>query len=212
MSEYNVIAKLYDPLLNPVLGPIRKQVYRTLVEQGVQEGDPVSDLCCGTGHQLRYLQSQGFSRLQGVDLSAAMLAVARSKSPESVQLLQGDASRTEIHRNSQKAVLISLALHEKPPETAAAILKEAGEILQAQGWLVVVDYKMEAGNSFSRTLIRLAERSAGKEHHRCFQEYVHQGELPALLQLASLQILELVKEAPTILPGIHLWVFQKPKV
>ncbi|MFH1850903.1 MAG: methyltransferase, partial [Candidatus Neomarinimicrobiota bacterium] len=65
-GNYSLVARLYDPLLNWVMRPIRRTVLRELI--GDRQA-AIVDLCGGTGDQLKLLAHNGFSNLHCVDLS-----------------------------------------------------------------------------------------------------------------------------------------------
>jgi 2-polyprenyl-3-methyl-5-hydroxy-6-metoxy-1,4-benzoquinol methylase len=55
-------------------------------------GDRVLDIACGQGRMSRYLAMLG-ADVVGIDISAAMLAVARAAGPESITYLHADVTR-----------------------------------------------------------------------------------------------------------------------
>jgi len=73
-SEYDFIAKIYDPVLYLVLKPIRIAVMKMLLKY---KGKSILDLCCGTGNQLKLLSRNGFKDLHCLDISNPMLEIAR---------------------------------------------------------------------------------------------------------------------------------------
>ena len=57
---------------------------------GLQAGDSVLDLCCGTGRHLSWLTASGFSRVVGLDFSVSMLREAREELGIDLSLVRAD--------------------------------------------------------------------------------------------------------------------------
>ena len=99
------------------------------------------DLGTGTGRMLELLAPRA-ARAVGVDQSAAMLALARSRMDEAglrhVLLRQGDIYAPPVEPNSYDLVVIHQVLHFL--DDPARALKEAARALRAGGRLAVVDF------------------------------------------------------------------------
>ncbi len=99
------------------------------------------DLGTGTGRMLELLAPRA-ARAVGVDQSAAMLALARSRIDEAglrnVQLRQGDIYAPPVERDSYDLIVIHQVLHFL--DDPARALKEAARALAPSGRLVVVDF------------------------------------------------------------------------
>lgn len=78
MNSYSVFARFYDS----VMGERMPQAVR--IEEMVRQYNPTAEtlleLGCGTGTFLKYFSEHGF-RVEGIDISKEMLAVARQKLP-----------------------------------------------------------------------------------------------------------------------------------
>ena len=184
-DPYRRIATFYDIFPGPFLVPIRRAVLRVCRNLGAHR---VLDLCCGTGTQVSLLHRNGF-QVMGVDLSPAMLAVARENAPKDVLFFLEDASDLHFPAASFDLVVLSLALHEKRGETQSRILKEARRIIKDHGAIVIVDYGGAADRRArpARFMIHLVERAAGEEHYRCFREYLVSGGPAGLLERNGLK-------------------------
>lgn len=219
-DEYQGYARLYDPLLNPLLDRPRHGVAALVRHclrpfalpgspptpdsrhtpaphhpgpapvQGAispQELPPVLDLCCGTGRQAAFLHGLGFC-VHGLDLSPAMLDVARKTTPAEIQYRLADATETGLPDAAFGCVCISLALHEKNPHTREAILAEAMRLLLPGGSLVLLDYRLpESG--LGRASMRFAsmiERLAGQAHYAHYRQFLAGGGIRALLGASRL--------------------------
>ena len=99
------------------------------------------DCGTGTGRMLELLAPEA-ERAIGVDLSPAMLAVARANleraGVRNVQLRQGDIFALPVARNTCDFVLVHQVLHYL--DDPARALREAARVLAPGGRLVVVDF------------------------------------------------------------------------
>ena len=73
-SNYNLMAKIYDPILYLALKPIRIAVMNELLKY---KKKIILDLCCGTGNQIKLLSKHGFRNLYCLDISDSMLEIAK---------------------------------------------------------------------------------------------------------------------------------------
>jgi len=109
------------------------------------------DLGTGTGRMLELLAPRA-GRAVGVDQSAAMLALARSRVDEAglrnVALRQGDIYAPPVERNGYDLVVIHQVLHFL--DDPARALKQATLALSPGGRIVVVDFDAHA-QDFLRT-------------------------------------------------------------
>ena len=94
----------YD-LLNHVLSGGLDFVWRrrAVRELGVQNGDRILDLCCGTGDLSQEMSKAG-GLVTGVDFAAGMLSLARKKYPH-LKFIQGDATNVPLEGPFDAAAL-----------------------------------------------------------------------------------------------------------
>jgi ubiquinone/menaquinone biosynthesis C-methylase UbiE len=108
------------------------------------------DLGTGTGRMLELLAPRA-DRAVGVDMSPAMLAVARARIDQSglrnVQLRQGDLYAPPVERDAYDLVVIHQVLHFL--DDPARALAEAARTLRPSGRLLVVDFAAH-GEEFLR--------------------------------------------------------------
>jgi demethylmenaquinone methyltransferase/2-methoxy-6-polyprenyl-1,4-benzoquinol methylase/ArsR family transcriptional regulator len=99
------------------------------------------DIGCGAGRMLELLAPQAESAL-GVDLSAAMLGVARARVEQAglrnVQLRQGDIYALPVEPGSVDLAVVHQVLHYL--DNPARALREAARALAPGGRLIVVDF------------------------------------------------------------------------
>ncbi len=103
---YTEFARYYDKIYRAQGKDYEREACRLhrLIQQYKQSsGNRLLDVGCGTGEHLRYLRS--FYRVQGVDISAEMLARAKEKLSD-VPLHQGDMRTFRL--NTQFDVIVSL--------------------------------------------------------------------------------------------------------
>jgi demethylmenaquinone methyltransferase/2-methoxy-6-polyprenyl-1,4-benzoquinol methylase len=183
-TDYDRLARFYDPLLGPALARLRRMVRDVLLAEGAASA---VDLCCGTGHQLRVLQAAGL-RVAGVDRSAGMLARARAAGPESIDYHHGDATAAPFPDHAFDAACACLSLHEMAEETRLAVLAEAARLARPGGMVLVADYRpgKTPWPRPGRLGIALAERLAGGEHHRQYRDFLSRGGARGVMVRAGL--------------------------
>jgi ubiquinone/menaquinone biosynthesis C-methylase UbiE len=184
---YTAVAPFYDALVGPFLMPARKGVVRGAEAQKCRR---ILEVACGTGEQAIMLAKAGIE-VTGLDLSPAMLGVARGKTPPSVAYFLGNAEDLPFGPGSFDCATISLALHEMAHETRMRTLGEMLRVLTPDGKLLVFDYAAPANwrSAFGLTLLGLPERIAGGEHFRNFVRFTRMGGIDRFLKSFSLQVI-----------------------
>ena len=172
MDEYKRFAWLYDFILHSAIHKVRKKIAE-IIDQNQPER--IIDICCGTGNQLKYLHKKGYKNLSGVDISASMLKQAE-KGPIKGKCKNQDAAALNFEKNTFDVGIIGFALHEKPIDTAKEIIKEAKRVLKPNGLIIILDYNQEKEVPwYIRSIVRIIERFAGKEHYRNYRQYQKAG-------------------------------------
>ncbi len=184
-DEYKNSASIYDLLLSRGLRSIRNTI-RTFINHC--EAENIIDICCGTGEQLRLLANDKLL-LTGVDLSPAMLAQARNKSPAAIHYLETDATNLPLPDNEYDAVIVSFALHEKTGVQHRAIFKEACRLVKHSGHIIIADYAKPSASPTSfivgNILIPIIERAAGLNHYHNYRDWMNQGAIEGFLEKNS---------------------------
>ena len=172
-DQYGRIARYYDALLEPVIRPLRNKVSRLVSESGP---GPVLDLCCGTGRQLIMLGQLGVKGV-GVDMSPAMLNVARRKSKGMARFIRGDVTRLPFDDGQFSMAMVTLALHENPEPARQIILAEATRVLKPDGRFIIVDYSRLDPNDhgLGGLLTARVEWMAGENHYYNFKDFMARG-------------------------------------
>lgn len=154
---YEVIAGVYD-LLDVVYFRNYEKSPRKAVLDNIDSKDRILDLCTGTGtNAVRIAKQYPLSKVVGVDLSKAMLKVARGKAHKSnasnIVFYRMDATKMEFKSQCFDKVLLSLVLHETEEALAAAVLAEAKRVLKDEGELIVTEW--ERSKEFKKRLFFL---------------------------------------------------------
>ena len=97
----------------------------------------IVELFCGRGNGLHALSQLGFTRLEGVDLSASL--VAQYNGPATLHVC--DCRRLPFNTHSKDIVIVQGGLHhlKKLPEDLEQTLSEASRVLRDNGLLVVIE-------------------------------------------------------------------------
>ncbi len=95
----------------------------------------VCDLGCGPGHVARYLADRGV-RVCGIDLSEAMVALARARNPD-VSFDQGDARHLDVGGGSWAGIVAFYSLIHLQRDEIARVFTELRRTLEPQGLLMI---------------------------------------------------------------------------
>jgi SAM-dependent methyltransferase len=140
---------------------------KTLMEQaGVEPGDRVLDIACGTGAASRAAARAAGpdGSVTGVDLGEPTLAVARSFEPEQgaapIEFLQADATQLPVEDSSYDVAICQQGLQFFPDKPAA--LTEMRRALKPGGRLAIATWTGVEHNPFGAVVTAL-ERHLGAE-------------------------------------------------
>ncbi|QGM97158.1 ArsR/SmtB family transcription factor [Methylocystis parvus] len=162
------------------------------------------DLGAGAGRMLELFAPLA-DRAIGVDLSTAMLAVARGRMEETglrnVQLRQGDIYALPIERNSVDLAIMHQVLHYL--DDPARALREAARVLAPGGRLLVVDFAPH-------------HEEALRDKHAHRRLGFSEKEIAGLLAQAGLETLFHRELAPEAKEGakltVSLWLARDPRI
>jgi ubiquinone/menaquinone biosynthesis C-methylase UbiE len=151
--------EIYEQVL---VGPLfRPWVERMLDDVALAPGDRILDIACGTGIVARLANERlsGTGKVVGVDLSPAMLAVARKAAPD-IDWREGDASALPLLDNEQFEIVVSQqGLQFFPDKPAAARQMRRG--LAANGRLAVSTWRPDEECAVLLELRHVTERHVG---------------------------------------------------
>ena len=171
----------YTPI-DRILRPIRIHTPRF---SAMKAGDSVLDVCCGTGDQAVHYATRGIIAA-GIDLHPQMIAVAekkrRKRGLENASFQRGDAENLPFKDSSFDCATICLALHEKESGARDKVVSEMRRVVREEGTLVFIDYAVPQPRGVFACSARVVESIAGRDHFRCFKEYIDEGGLDELLR------------------------------
>jgi ubiquinone/menaquinone biosynthesis C-methylase UbiE len=131
---------------------------------GPRRGESVLDIACGTGIVARLAEQRGHvGRLVGIDLNAAMLAVARRKSA-TVEWIEGSALDLPFDANSFDVVLCQLGLQFFPNRPLA--LKEMVRVLKSGGRAGLSVYSAIERTPAAYAFVQALDKHLGAESSR----------------------------------------------
>lgn len=159
--RYDRLAAVYDRRWSSY---VEASVRETLRRVEVRDGERILDVGCGTGTLLAAIAEHGPpAKLTGVDLSPAMLGVARRKLGERASLVAGEAGRLPFADRCLDLVLSSSALHYW--WDAAAGLAEIFRVLAPGGRVAITDWCDDyLAIQVANLLLRVLEPA----HHRAY--------------------------------------------
>ena len=170
-DEYNWIARGYDTLIEPFnrsLRPIALKLFRPAA------GAAILDVGCGTGTQLAFYSAQGFHPA-GIDLSGAMLAVARTRRNRRTLISRGDAARMPFRSRPLTGPWQPLCCMKWRQTPDPRCLLDMKRILKESGRLGIVDYHPARAPTLkgwlSRAFIRGVEFAAGRRHFTNYRAF-----------------------------------------
>lgn len=169
--------ELVGPLFRPWVGPMVEEV-------GLAAGERVLDVACGTGIVARvakeYVGDAG--RVVGVDLSPAMLAVARRVAP-GIEWREGDAGALPLQGDERFDVVLCQQGLQFFPDRLAAV-QQMHRALAPRGRVAVSTWRPDEEIRLGRELRRVAERHLGPIADRR-HSFGEAGPLEALLREAG---------------------------
>ncbi|HEY3140089.1 MAG TPA: class I SAM-dependent methyltransferase [Acidimicrobiales bacterium] len=187
-TAYDTVAVDYAQLLSDELAakPLDRALLATFAELVLATGDGlVADLGCGPGRVTAHLHSLGLSAF-GVDLSPAMVAVARQRHPE-LRFDEGSMTDLDLADGGLGGIVAWYSIIHTPPERLPRVFAEFHRVLSPGGQL-------------------LAAFQAGDERVHLEQAYGHAISLDAY-RLAPDRVAELLNQAGLV---VHARLLREP--
>lgn len=175
-------AEMYESQFVPAL--FAEWAPRLTELAGVEPGQAVLDVACGTGIVARTVADvqRGRGRIVGLDLNEAMLGVARRVRPE-LEWHQGDAAHLPFPDGSFDVALCQMALMFFPDR--AQVLREMARVVTARGTVAFsVPSRLESQPAYA-PFVGMAARHAGPEAARLLGTYFASGDLDELGRLVE---------------------------
>ncbi|WP_407155250.1 class I SAM-dependent methyltransferase [Bradyrhizobium sp. STM 3557] len=151
--------ELYERYLVPAITSVWARDLLGRIRPSREES--ILDIACGTGIVARLAEQRGHNgRLVGIDLNAAMLAVARTKSSR-IEWIEGSALSLPFEADCFDVVLCQLGLQFFPDRPLA--LKEMARVVGREGRVGLSVYsaieRTPAAHAFVQALDEFSERT-----------------------------------------------------
>lgn len=181
-----MLAFNWNSLLDPLFRDIR--LY-TPEFAGMKAGDRVLDVCCGTGDQAIHYALKSITAT-GVDLSPNMIRIAEIKKGKlglgNVSFQIADALHLPFKDSFFDGASICLGLHEKERIARNLIISEMKRVVRKNGALIFTDFQVPLPQRPITCLTRAIEFIGGRNHFRCFRDYIAQGGMTEILKINRL--------------------------
>jgi len=188
--KFYLFGWLYDRSLELFLSGMKKRIAKYIYQYSLF---PALDVCCGTGKQCHLVDERRHDDeiIIGLDLDLRMMRFAVAKYPH-LPFICADASHIPLKNMSVKGVIVSYALHDKPPEMRKRMLEETKRLLAPEGKIILLDFEQpwNRRSRAGRFFTYLIERMAGKEHFKNGQQFMKQGGLQSFMKYYGLVEIE----------------------
>ena len=178
-KAWSIFAPYYDFVTRPMRrlrGHVAELAKLTPTMRGL-------DVATGTGDQA-FAFADRAAEVIGVDLSDAMLAIARKKSRHpNVSFQQGDAAALPFPDESFDVACISFALHEMPRSIRERAIREMTRVGRHGGRVVIADWGLPTGKITSWLVSHLVRLFEGKT----YVDFVH-SDVEAFLASAGIEL------------------------
>jgi ubiquinone/menaquinone biosynthesis C-methylase UbiE len=161
-AAYDTVAESYAATLHDHLaGATFDRAMLDAFAELVGDSGPVVEVGCGPGRITGYLHSLGLD-ISGVDLSPAMISVARGRHPE-VSFSVGSMTALEVADGSLAGLVAWYAIIHTPPAVLPEVFAEFRRVLRDDGWVVLafqvgderVEVRQAYGHEISADAYRL---------------------------------------------------------
>lgn len=159
IREFTKAAKVYETDHAGIYEMCKDDYPPMLAELETDPFDDVLDVGCGTGPVIELLAKKYPEKhFVGLDITPAMIEVARSKGLPNAEFVVGDAESLPFGDEGFDAILCSNSFHHYP--NPGAFLREAHRVLRPGGKLILRDYTSNdvvvwLMNTFEMPLARL---------------------------------------------------------
>jgi ubiquinone/menaquinone biosynthesis C-methylase UbiE len=178
-------------VLNRMIDPLTRNVRIQAAElAGMKTGEKALDICCGTGALALHYARIGVIAT-GVDQDPRVVQVAdrkrRKQGLSNASFQTANALNLPFEDSHFDHASISMAVHEVGRAERDRIISEMKRVVKKEGSLIFIDYKVPLPPIPSSYTSRVVELVSGREHNRCFKDYIQQGGLDELLKKHGLR-------------------------
>ena len=179
-------------MLNRVIEPLMKELrVQAPGLADMQAGDTAVDICCGTGALALHYAGMGVTAA-GIDMDPRVIEIANGKGQKlgltNASFRVADALNLPFEDDYFDYASISMSLHETESTERDTIISEMKRIVKGAGALIFIDYKVPLPLIPSSYTSKVVELVCGRDHNRCFRDYVRQGGLDGLLDKHGLHV------------------------
>lgn len=189
-DAYRWTAKWYDSLFEPINKGLRLLGLRMFLPKA---GMSILDVGCGTGAYLEFYQ-RFKCNLYGIDPSAAMLEIAKTRLGETAELYLGSATEMPYTDRAFDLVISMLVLHEMDHPIRLASLGEIERVLKDDGKLLLIDFNPGKPKGLegwrTKTIIFFSELAAGWTHYRNYRHFMKINGLQPMVEEAGFRIVK----------------------
>ncbi|ONI79877.1 SAM-dependent methyltransferase [Actinosynnema sp. ALI-1.44] len=188
-AAYDSVASLYAELFSDVLDtlPMERALLAVFADLVRAHGaGPVADIGCGPGHVTAHLHALGLTAF-GVDLSAAMVALARQAHP-ALRFHEGSMTALDLADGVLGGILAFYSIIHMPPRHLPAVFAEFHRVLAPGGHLLLgffagddplpreFDHKVSLAYRWSPDSLVELLREAGFDEVARLRREPHEGE------------------------------------
>ena len=142
---YKFMSGFYD-LLDVIYFRKYETSPRKVVNESINPGDKILDLCTGTGtNAVNIAKRDNSVVVKAVDISKDMLIIAKSKAKKdnlsNIKFFQMDATNMKFKDKCFDKILLSLVLHETEEELAGKMIAEAIRVLKDDGEIIITEWE-----------------------------------------------------------------------
>ena len=116
---------------------LHKQVLNTLQKKSKSKNLTLLDAACGTGGLMKRLIHQGFSDVQGFDVSPYAVSIAQEKTDKEIKVLDLKKADTIYLRHSFDAIICNDALCFVEERELSTVLEKLWSLLKEDGILII---------------------------------------------------------------------------
>ena len=188
-TAFKDMQKWYDGIIyasgvDPSLKDVRAKFFDL-----VPEKSEIIDICCGTG-ELVFLLAKKCKKVVGIDHSSKMINYAKNEKSDrgiaNVEFFHMNAVNLSEFTDKQfDQSVLSLTLHEMPPNIRADVLKEAKRISKQ---IMILDYAIPAPMNVKGINDLFYEFVAGYDHLKNYLHYRDKGGLVYFLNEVGITI------------------------
>jgi len=183
---FTKLAPFYDYFVAPASG-VRT---RTVNCSGAKPGSKVLDVATGTG-KLAFAFAHGGFDVHGIDISSAMLEVAKRKNTyDNLVFENADATKLRFENGVFDVCSISFALHDMPEGIRKKVLKEMIRVTKPEGVIMIVDYALPESGLLRFLFYHLIKLYEGKY----YRNFIHLDVRKMLLESG----IEITEETPVL--------------